>query len=63
VIGAELQGNMTELDFEDTFKIGRAVENGAYIQKGTTSRVMMASRLEVNSDQMAAPIPEIMDRN
>jgi hypothetical protein len=33
----------------------------AYVQQGTTSKVMVASRPKVSFDQMAAPIPEIMD--
>jgi hypothetical protein len=42
-------------------KNGRSAENRAYMQKGATSRVMAASRPKVSFDQMAAPIPEIMD--
>jgi hypothetical protein len=41
-------------------KNGRSVGNGAYTREGTTSRVIVASRLKV-SLLLAAPIPEIMD--
>jgi hypothetical protein len=34
---------------------------GAYRQKRATLRVMVASRLKVSFDQMAAPVPEITD--
>jgi hypothetical protein len=43
-------------------KNGRSSGNGAYVQKGITSRVMVVSTKLV-FDQMAAPIPEIMDTN
>jgi hypothetical protein len=43
------------------FKNGRSAGNGAYVWKGTTSRVMVASKPKVSSDKMAAPVPEIMD--
>jgi hypothetical protein len=33
-----------EHGFQDTFKNGRSAGNGAYAQKGTTSRVMVTSR-------------------
>jgi hypothetical protein len=35
---------LTDHDFEDAFKNGKNAGNGAYAQKGTTSRVMAASR-------------------
>jgi hypothetical protein len=38
---------LTERDFQDAFKSGRSTGNGAYMQKGTTSRVMVAIRLKV----------------
>jgi hypothetical protein len=34
---------------------------GAYVWKGTTSRVMVAVRHKVGFDQMASPVPEIID--
>jgi hypothetical protein len=40
---------------------GGSAGNDAYVQKGTTSRVMVASRPKVSSGQMAALVPEIMD--
>jgi hypothetical protein len=61
VMEAESQAvlnSLTEHDFQDAF-YGRSVGNGAYAQKGTTSRVMVARRPKVN--QLAAPVPEIMD--
>jgi hypothetical protein len=42
-------------------KHGRSTGNGAYMQKGPTSRVMVASRPKEVSDQMAVQVPEIMD--
>jgi hypothetical protein len=39
---------LTEHDFQDVFKNGRSAENGAYGQKGTTTRVLVASRPEVS---------------
>jgi hypothetical protein len=42
-------------------KKGRSAENSAYAQKGTTSRVTVDSRPRVSFNQMAAPVPEIMD--
>jgi hypothetical protein len=51
-----------EHDFQDTFKNSRSAENSAYAQKGTTSRLMvwpLGPRLYF--DQMAEPVPEIMD--
>jgi hypothetical protein len=47
VIDAESQAvlnNYTEHDFQDAFRNGRRARNGAYARKGTTSRVMVASR-------------------
>jgi hypothetical protein len=35
---------LTEREFEDAFKNGRSAGKGAYTRKGTTSRVMVASR-------------------
>jgi hypothetical protein len=35
---------LTEHDFQDAFKDGGSAGNGAYALKGTTSRVMVASR-------------------
>jgi hypothetical protein len=40
---------------------GRSTGSGAYTWKGTTSRVMVASRPKIGSDQIAASVPEIMD--
>jgi hypothetical protein len=42
-------------------KNGGSTENGEYMQKGTALRVVVASRLKVSFDQMAASVPEIMD--
>jgi hypothetical protein len=39
---------LTDHYSQDTFKNGRRTGNGAYEQKGTTSRVMVASRPEVS---------------
>jgi hypothetical protein len=39
---------LTEHDFQNAFKNGRSNGNGAYAQKGTVSRVMMASRPKVS---------------
>jgi hypothetical protein len=52
---------LTDHDFQNAFKNGRSTENGAYARRGADSRVMMASRLKLVSDQMAAPVPYIMD--
>jgi hypothetical protein len=38
----------TEHDFQDVFKNGRSAGNDAYVQKRTTSRVMVASRPKVS---------------
>jgi hypothetical protein len=51
VIMAESQSVLnilTEHDFQDAFKNGRSAGNGAYSQKGTTSRVMMANMPKVS---------------
>jgi hypothetical protein len=40
----EMLNILTEHDFQDVFKNGRSVENGAYEQKGATSKEMEASR-------------------
>jgi hypothetical protein len=48
---AELQtvlNTHTEHDFQDAFQSGRSAGNGAYALKGTTSRVMVASRTKVS---------------
>jgi hypothetical protein len=39
---------LTKHDFQDAFKTRRSAGNGAYERKGTTSRVMMASRSKVS---------------
>jgi hypothetical protein len=49
--------------FSMHLKNGRSTGNGEYARKGTTSRVMVASRPKVSSDQMAAPVLEVMDWN
>jgi hypothetical protein len=41
-------------------KNGRSAENSAYAWKGTTLRMVVASRQTVFY-QMAAPVPEIME--
>jgi hypothetical protein len=61
VIEAESMNTFTEHDFQDAFKNGRSAGNSAYSRKGTTSRVLVASRPKVRFDKMAAPVPEIMD--
>jgi hypothetical protein len=64
VMEAESQAvlnTLTEHEFQDAFKNGRSAGNGTYGRKGTTSRVMVASRPKVSFDQMAAPVLEIMD--
>jgi hypothetical protein len=43
-------------------KSGRSAGNGAHTKKGTTSRVMVTSSPKIIFDQMAAPVPEIMDK-
>jgi hypothetical protein len=42
---------------------GRSNGNGAYAKKRTTLRVMVANRLKLLFNQMATPIPEIMDES
>jgi hypothetical protein len=42
-------------------KIYRSAGTGAYMQKGTASRLMVASRSKVSFDQMVTPVLEIMD--
>jgi hypothetical protein len=62
VTEAELQAvldTVTERDFRE--KNGRSTGNGGYAQKGITLRVMVASRPEIRFDQMAEPVPEIME--
>jgi hypothetical protein len=64
VIKAESQAvlnTLTEHDFQDTFKNGRSAGNDPYARKGTTTGVMVASRPKVIFDQMATPVPEIID--
>jgi hypothetical protein len=63
VIAAESQAVLNTLteDFQDAFKNGRSVGNGANVQEGTASRVMVASRPKATFDKTAATIPEIMD--
>jgi hypothetical protein len=39
---------LTEHDFQDVFNNGRIAGNGAYARKGSTSRVMVVSRLEAS---------------
>jgi hypothetical protein len=41
--------SLTEHDFQDEFKNGRSAGNGAYRMKGTTSRVIVATRPKVRS--------------
>jgi hypothetical protein len=51
VIEAESQAvlnTLTEHGFQDAFKNGRSIANGAYTWMGTTSRVMVASRPKVS---------------
>jgi hypothetical protein len=51
VMVAELQAvlnTLTEHDFQDAFEKGRSAGNGAYVRKGTTSRVMVANSPKVN---------------
>jgi hypothetical protein len=57
VILAELQAVLnilTEHNFQGAFKSGRSAGDCTYVQKGTTSRVMVVI------DQVAT-VPEIMD--
>jgi hypothetical protein len=54
---------LTEHDFQDAFRNGRSAGIGACALKGTTSRVFVTSRPKVSVDQMAVPVPEIMDYN
>jgi hypothetical protein len=59
VMEAESQAMMntlTEQDFQDAFKNG----NKAYVQKGTTLRVMVASRPKASFDQMAVSVPKVV---
>jgi hypothetical protein len=51
VIEAESQAvlnTLTDHDFQDAFKNSRSVGSSAYALKGTTSRVMVASRSKVS---------------
>jgi hypothetical protein len=50
---------LTEHDFQDAFKNDRSAGNGTYTWKGTTSRWSVGIKLVF--DQMAVPVPEIMD--
>jgi hypothetical protein len=64
VIEAESQAmlnTLAEQDFHDEVDNGRSAGNGAYEQKGTTSRMMVVRRPKVSTDQITAPVPEIMD--
>jgi hypothetical protein len=65
VIEAKSQSVLITLikhDFQDALKKkDRSTGNGAYMWKGTVSRVMVVSRPEVSFEQMAASVPEIMD--
>jgi hypothetical protein len=47
---------LTELDFQDVCKNGRSTGNGAYTQKVTSLKVMVASGAEVVFDQLAAAV-------
>jgi hypothetical protein len=61
---AELHGvlnTLTESNFQDAFKNDRSAGNCAYVQKGTTSKVMVASRHKVSFDEMVAPVSGIME--
>jgi hypothetical protein len=42
-------------------KIGRSAGNDVYVQKGTIVRVVGPVGPKLVLDQMAAPVPEIMD--
>jgi hypothetical protein len=51
VIEAEQQvvlNTFSEHDFLEAFKNGKSTDNGAYTHKGTTLRVMVASRPKVS---------------
>jgi hypothetical protein len=39
---------LREHDFQNLFKNDRSAGNGAYAWKGTTSRVMVASKLKIS---------------
>jgi hypothetical protein len=39
---------LTDHDFHDAFKNGRSPENSAHVQKGATSRVMVAIMLTIS---------------
>jgi hypothetical protein len=64
VIEAESQAvlnTLTEHNFQDAVKNDRSTGNGAYVWKGTTSRVMVGLvGPKLVFYQMAAPVPEIM---
>jgi hypothetical protein len=60
VIEVESQGllnTLTEYDFQDAFKNGRSARNCAYARKGTTSRVVVATRPKVNFCPGGSPRP------
>jgi hypothetical protein len=62
VIKAESQAvlnTLTEHDFQDAFKDGRSAGSCENMWKGTTSTRPVGPKLVF--DQMAAPVPEIMD--
>jgi hypothetical protein len=44
-----VMNSLTEHGFQEAFKNGRSDWNGAFARKGTTSSVMAASRLKINS--------------
>jgi hypothetical protein len=52
---------LSEQNFQDAFQNGRSNGNSAYAPKGSTSKVMVASRSKVSFHQMAAPVQDIMD--
>jgi hypothetical protein len=60
VIGTESQA-VPNTTSRINFKNGRSAGNGSYAQRGTTWRVMVASRPKVSFWPDGAPVPEIMD--
>jgi hypothetical protein len=61
VIEPESQVVLNILTSRKYLKNDRNAGNGAYTQKGTTSRVIMASRPKDVFDQIAAPVSYVMD--
>jgi hypothetical protein len=57
----EVLKTLTEQGFQDAFKNGRSTGNVKYLWKGTTLRVIAASSPKLFFDQMAAPVPDIME--